>query len=182
MKCHLMEQPSTSKVHETSAKIIFDDAKKAYDSLDEVLDSYRTRVNVVLAVATATAGLFAFEDTEKGALFYSALVTYAAAVLVSVLMYRPLKWKINISRGAVSVLKSDGEKLPPTKVYLDLAQAYQHAHTSNLYQINRRYGVAQKFTALLVLVAATVGLMLLNSANEPDKSPEKPTRVIIETE
>lgn len=170
------------RLHPESAKIVYEDSKAAYESVSNALEGFRSNVTKVLALATAAATFFAFEDSNKGWLFYAAIVTYSLSVLVAGLLYRPIRWATNVAKHAPAALRAQGDRLPPAKVHYDLACRYQKAQEENLDQINRTWGVSDKYQVMLALVGITVLMMLVNTAQEAPEVAEEPIRVIVEQE
>lgn len=177
-----MAQERTVRVHPESTKILFEESKEAFDSLNGVLDEYRANVTKVLGLVTAAAALFAFEDSRKELAFWIAIGLYFFAVLLGGSLYNPTRWRINIAEHVPGALATRGADLPPAKLHYDLARRYQTAHNENLEAINGSRGVSRRFRWMLYLVAATITLMLYNSAttDSDGDSNNNPVRIIIE--
>jgi hypothetical protein len=167
------------KIYEESARIVYEESRQAYESLTPRLERYRSDAVRTLAVLSGAAAFLTFEASLETWAYGAAIAAYLVAVLLAASMFMPVEWTSNLARGAPEALLEAGDQAPPTKVYLDLAGAYQKAHHGNRQSLDSRFGLAFRFVVLLTVSGLAIVMMLIGLATA-SAEPTEPTRVIVE--
>lgn len=169
--------PPGEQMSPETLELFYDEAKAEADGLLDTVKNYRSSSTTVLALATGAAAFFGFEDSAKGGWYAVALVFYAVAALLAVLIHQPRGWRQGAVVGLDRVLASPNPGISVDQARFDLGRLHVKHFEANLERVGR---VAALFKYLLAATALVIICAGINATVEKPDAPEKPTRVIIE--
>lgn len=167
-----------AQVDPAAMKVFYDESKAVSDALVDLLAEYRSNTTKVLALSTAALTLFGFEDSDKGAAFWAALVFYAVGVGLALWIYWPVRFRTNEVKDLPDAVAA-GTPLPVAKVHFDLGRAHQAAFAENNGRLTSKFGLPKRFSALILASASVVVLGGINTAISEPAAPPGPTEIVL---
>jgi hypothetical protein len=148
------EPNQVAPIYPGSIDLFYEESKGARAVMDALLIRYRTNTTTILGLATGAATFFGFSSSPKGIFFVLALAAYGVATLVSIAIYWPTAWRVNVAHDVAAGLLAT--TLTPAKLKWDLALGHQKAIAQSVALVQGWRGQASKFRVLLFATSLVV--------------------------
>jgi hypothetical protein len=163
-----------------TVKLYYEESKAARAQVEALLDKYRTNTSTLVALASAAVAFFGFSTGPRQPVFYwISIGFYVLAVAMSFLIFVPIPTKVNVAYNTAGALGGTAAPIIPAKLYYDYAVGHQNAIDHALKIMDGTFGIANRFRALILVIAVLIVSASLSVAFGSEQAPN-PTHIIVD--